>query len=193
VSGTTRRRKSRLLIGGRQLELEAPGLKQIKRKDRFELYWAKGEEAVFSEYRPATVRIHVDLSDPSAASLIEAICRREQDAMLLWLEDHGVNDLDRLKPKFNGTFASLCELYQSDPESGYADLQNNTQSSYRDSLKIIRNDIGQRRIDHVTAKYFRTCYRNWKSHQICAGPSRSNCGFGRRETRARKLSAGLRP
>jgi hypothetical protein len=173
-----RRRKSRLLIGGRQLELDTPGLKQIKRKDRLELYWAKGEDAVFSEYRPATVRIHVDLSDPSAASLIEAICRREQDAMLLWLEDRGVNDPDRLRPKFNGTFESLCELYQSDPESGYADLQNNTQSSYRDSLKIIRNDIGQRRIDRVTAKYFRTCYRNWKKPAQENGEQRTRRAHG---------------
>jgi hypothetical protein len=178
VSGTTRRRKSRLLIGGRQLELDAPGLKQIKRKDRLELYWAKGEDAVFSEYRPATVRIHVDLSDPSAASLIEGICRREQDAMLLWLEDRGLNDPDRLRPKFNGTFESLCELYQSDSESGYADLQNNTQSSYRDSLKIIRNDIGQRRIDRVTAKYFRTCYRNWKKPAQENGEQRTRRAHG---------------
>jgi hypothetical protein len=31
------------------------------------------------------------------------------------------------------------------------------------------------------------------SNRICARPSRSNCGIGRRETVARKLSAGSRP
>ena len=32
-----------------------------------------------------------------------------------------------------------------------------------------------------------------KSNQTCSRPCRSNCGFGRRKTAARKLSGGLRP
>src|SRR6202048_2703183 len=99
--------------------LSAPGLKQIKRKDRVDLYWAKDENPVFADYKPATVRIYIDLFDPDAQQKIEDFCRREQDAMLLWLDEGTRGDKERLKPKFNGTFGSLCDLYVSDEESGY--------------------------------------------------------------------------
>jgi hypothetical protein len=46
----------------------------------------------------------------------------------------------RAKPKFNGTIHGLCLIYKADPESGFTDLQQNTQSSYQDWLKIIRRE-----------------------------------------------------
>ena len=121
---TTRNRSATVLIAGREVAVSAPGLKQIKRKDRVDLYWAKDETPLLADYSPATVRIHVDLSDTSAIQKIEDICRREQDAMLRWLEEGTSGDKERLKPKFNGTFGSICNLYESDEESGYADLQS---------------------------------------------------------------------
>jgi hypothetical protein len=41
---------------------------------------------------------------------------------LLWLNEGTPNDRERLKPKFNGTFGSLCDLYESDEEkwSGFS-------------------------------------------------------------------------
>lgn len=127
-----RHRSGKLLIAGRGVSINAPGLKQIRRQDRIDLYWVKDETALFADYKPATVRIHVDMSDPQALEKIERICRHEQDAMLLWLDDASRNDRERLKPKFNGTFGSLCDLYESDEESGFADLQENTKLSYQD-------------------------------------------------------------
>jgi len=156
-----RKRLSRLNIAGQFIELDAPGLKQVRRKNGVDLYWAKDEGALFSDYRPATVRIHVDLSDSNAKATIEQICQREQECLERWL-DKGNDDKERLKPKFNGTIGSLCLMYESDPESGFADVQEKTQSSYQDWLKIIRETIGLRRIDVLPAKYFRTCYRAWR-------------------------------
>jgi hypothetical protein len=175
---TTRKRSATILIEGRKVVVSAPGLKQIKRKDRVDLYWAKDETPLLADYSPATVRIHVDPSDTSAIQKIEDICRREQDAMLRWLEEGTSGDKERLKPKFNGTFGSICNLYESDEESGYADLQGNSKSSYQDALKIIRNDIGQRRIDLVAAKYFRTCYRNWRKPAQAGGEDRVRRAHG---------------
>jgi hypothetical protein len=83
---TRRTRTANLFIAGREVAVNAPGLKQIKRKDRVDLYWAKDENPLFADYNPATVRIHVDLSDLNAKEKIEHICQREQDAMLLWQE-----------------------------------------------------------------------------------------------------------
>jgi hypothetical protein len=175
---TRRTRSGKILIAGREVAVNAPGLKQIKRKDRVDHYWAKDENPLFADYSPATVRIHVDLSDPDAKQKIEDLCRREQDAMLLWLEEGSRGDKERLKPKFNGTFGSLCNLYESDEESGYADLQGNTKSSYQDALKIIRNDIGLRRIDLAAPKYFRTCYRFWRKPAQEGGEERVRRAHG---------------
>ncbi|MDX3965539.1 MAG: hypothetical protein QHD01_02930 [Bradyrhizobium sp.] len=158
---TQRRRTAKVRIAGAVVEIHAPGLKQVRRRGKVQLYWAKGDGPLCADYRPATVRIHVDLSDPAAKDTIEKICQREQDCLERWLEN-GNGDQERLKPKFNGTIGSLCLMYESDPESGFADVQENTQSSYQDWLKIIRETIGLRRIDVLTAKYFRTCYRAWR-------------------------------
>ncbi|MEH2505616.1 hypothetical protein V1290_004427 [Bradyrhizobium sp. AZCC 1578] len=130
-----RKRSAIVQIAGQNVAIDAPGLKQIKRTNRVDLYWAKDENALFADYKPATVRIHVDFSRPDAFETIENICRREQAAMELWLEDRG-DDRERLRPKFNGTVGSLCLIYENDPESGFADLQQNTQSSYRDGSKL---------------------------------------------------------
>jgi hypothetical protein len=175
---TTRRRSAKLVVGGSEVSITAPGLKQIKRDNRVDLYWVKDENPMFADYSPATVRIHVDLSDASAVEKVEDICRREQDAMLGWLEEAAGGDKERLRPKFNGTFGSLCDLYESDGESGYADLQGNTKNSYQDALKIIRNDIGLRRIDLVAPKYFRTCYRYWRKPAQQGGEDRVRRAHG---------------
>ena len=173
-----RSRTSKLRIAEEDVCVVAPGLKQIKRKTHVDLYWVKDEDPLLADYEPATVRIHVDLTDPSAKSIVETICTREQEAMLLWLDEGRAGDIDRIKPKFNGTFGSLCDLYESDGESGYADLQGNTKASYRDSLRIIRNDIGLRRIDRVAPKYFRTCYREWKKPAGADGEERVRRAHG---------------
>lgn len=173
-----RSRRGKLVIAGKEVSINAPGLKQIKRKGRTDFYWVKDESPLLADYKPATVRVHVDPSDPDAKRKIEDFCRREQDAMLLWLDETACNDKERLKPKFNGTFGSLCDLYESDEESGFADLQENTKLSYQDSLRIIRSDIGLRRTDRVAPKYFRTCYRAWRKPSQEGGEERVRRAYG---------------
>lgn len=175
---TKRQRPSRLFIAGEQVQLNAPGLKQVKRKRGVDLYWAKDEGPLFADYSPSTVRIFADLSASAAKATIEEICQREQTSMERWQEEAGYDDKERLKPKFNGTVLSLCDLYESDPESGYTDLQQNTQSAYGDWLKIVRGTIGQRRIDKLAAKYFRTCYRNWRAPAEPGGEERVRRAYG---------------
>src|SRR5690348_341667 len=100
----TRRRKSVIQIGGSRREVEAPGLKVIRRGMVSHVYWVCDEGERFVGYRPRTARIHVDLkaSDPAAIELavseIEETCQREQQAMLAWA-DATVDDQERLKPR----------------------------------------------------------------------------------------------
>jgi hypothetical protein len=109
----------------------------------------------------------VDLtsSDPVAIETsvltIEEVCQREHQAMLAWA-DESIDDQERLKPRYDGTLGSLVDLYLSDKESSYQRLKENSQVSYAEWLDLIRRTIGLRRIDRIQAKYFRTCYDEWR-------------------------------
>ena len=122
-----RHRKSCLEIGGVEHELDAPGLKLIRRGLLSNVYWACDESEEFKGYRPRTVRIHVDLSvaDPhevaAVIATVEEICNREQQAMLAWA-DGNIDDKQRLGPKYDGTLRSLIDLYKSDKELSYQRL-----------------------------------------------------------------------
>jgi hypothetical protein len=178
-----RSRKSVVEIGGQQIELSAPGLKQIRRKLTTHLYWAADEAEVCKGYLPRTVRIHVDLSlsEPEAVSatcaIIEDICQREQQAMLSWA-DGNRDDRKRLKPRFDGTIGSLAQLYKSDPESGFQYIKANSQANYSEWLTIVEKTIGHLRISFVPAKYFRTCFEGWVKPAKEGGPERERRAYG---------------
>lgn len=62
---------------------------------------AKDESPLFADYRLATVRIHIVLSNPEAKASIEQICKREQECLELWLEN-GDDDKERLSRSSTG-------------------------------------------------------------------------------------------
>ncbi len=72
-----RTRKAIVGIADQNVEVIAPGLKQIKRKQGVDLSWANA--APFADHRPATARIDVDLSNPDARETLERVCQREQE------------------------------------------------------------------------------------------------------------------
>ncbi|MCW5690800.1 MAG: hypothetical protein KIT48_00390 [Pseudolabrys sp.] len=172
-----RSRKSSVTIGGQVYDLEAPGLKCVRRRRTTDLYWACDEGEEFSAYKPRSVRIHVNTSATEAHDVdralqaIEDICRREQGAMLSWADGHRA-DRERLAPRFDGTMGSLIALCRSDPESGYQDLKSNTKASYDEAFKVVTETIGSRRLDCIHSKWFRTCYRNWRAPASVGGPER---------------------
>lgn len=178
-----RPRNSILEIGDQRVELDAPGLKVIRRKLEKNVYWAADEAEEFKAYKPRTVRIHVDLdaSTPdgvhATVSTIAEICQREQQAMLSWA-DGNLPDRKRLAARFDGTFRTLIEAYRSDPESGFQDLKANTQGNYEDWLDIVEETIGSRRLDCISPKWFRTCYRRWREPAQKGGPKRVRRAYG---------------
>jgi hypothetical protein len=172
-----RRRLATLLIAGEPIKLDAPGLKAMKRSEgRVDLYWVASKDAVERGYPTKTRRIYVDLSVAAAALEIESICRAEQSVMQAWLDDSGIFDRQRLR--FDGTLGSLINLYASDPDSSYRDLRENTAQAYDDTLKVVRNSVGARRLDRLKAKDFRRWYRNWKAPVEKAGPERVRRAYG---------------
>ena len=171
-----RRRLATLVIAGQKVGLNAPGLKAMKRGGRIDLYWSSSTQAKQRGYPQKMRRIFVDLAAPSVAAEIERICQTEQAAMLAWLDDP---EIDR-KPRvpYDGTLRSLADLYQADANSGFHDVNEGTAVSYTDSLKIIRDTVGARRLDRLHAIDFRRWHKNWKAPREEGGEERVRRAYG---------------
>ena len=53
---------------------------------------------------------------------------------------------------FDGTIRSLCNHYQSDPDSPYQALQYRTKETYRSLLRRVERDIGPHLIKDLDAR-----------------------------------------
>jgi hypothetical protein len=174
----TRPRLVTVQVGEQSLEIQAPGFKSMRRGAERQFYWIKDDHAEFALYEPKTLRIYVGGLDPKAAGeRIQRICQREQEAMLAWA-DGNASDRERLGPKYDGTLKSVIELYRNDEESSFPNLKDNTKQSYRDSLKIVAETIGLRRLDRLHPKNFRRYYNNWREPAESGGEERIRRAYG---------------
>ncbi len=80
--------------------------------------------------------------------------------------------------RFDGTLASLIEIYATHPESPYRDLKYSTQLAYDDDLKILKTTVGARRIDKLTGDDFRRWYRRLKEPKTPGGAERVRRAHG---------------
>ena len=144
---------------------EAPGLEWKKRpKDGVRIpRWRARKKAVALGYRPSVIRLEIDPNDH--ASLAER-CRAEWAKMEAWLAN------ERPVPIFDGTLASLIDLYSSDKESPYNDLRHRTRRTYDQQLKLLKRSVGARRIDRLNGEDFRRWYRNLREARSTGQPPR---------------------
>ena len=135
---------------------EAPGLDWKKRaKDGARIpRWRARKRAVALGYRPSVIQLDVD---PNNHIAIAERCRAEWAKMEEWLAD------ERPKPVFDGTVASLIDLYSSDQESPYNDLRHRTQRTYDQQLKLLKRSVGARRLDRLNGEDFRRWYRKLRN------------------------------
>jgi hypothetical protein len=182
VSTARRRRKlAKLKLGGTTYSIEAPGLKCISRSGHAlpDLYWVADEKAVNAGYPTKTVRIHLHKngSHDEIIELVKSTCRSEQNAMLAWL-DGEKDDRERLAPKFDGTISSLADCYESDADSAYQELRENSANGYQAWLKMVRKTVGARLVHRLVAKDFRRWYRNWKEISTTKGTDGTRQAYG---------------
>jgi hypothetical protein len=99
---------------------EAPGLEWKRRpKDGDRIpRWRARKKAVALGYRPSVIQLDMDPSDHAALS---ERCRSEWTKMEAWLAN------ERPAPVFDGTLASLIDLYWGDAESPYHELRYRSQ------------------------------------------------------------------
>jgi len=143
----------------------APGLEWKKRaKDGIRIpRWRARKKAVALGYRPSVIQLHTYSGDLAA---IEERCREEWAKMEAWLAN------ERPAPKFDGTLASLIDLYWRDEYSPYHDLRHRTQRSYDHLLKVLKTSVGARRIDKLNGEDFRRWYRKLREPKSPSLPAR---------------------
>jgi hypothetical protein len=150
-------------------EVYAPNLKFPKRASKYrDAYWIAPRHAVARGYRPKTARL---LADPAAADYHERVaeeCRRLNGDVARWLREHPVDK----RPVFNGTVASLIDLYLKHPASPFHEKEFTTQQVYRGDLRMIETSVGARRLDHLTPLDFLSWYKKWRLPAEPGGPVR---------------------
>lgn len=138
--------------------IDAPGLKLIKRKHgRVTPYWIADQKLVKEGYRPKSVRIFDDVTDPATHQTIANKCQRFQAEMLEWKSG-------RRGPTVGATpqtIAWLIEQYRSNPDSPFHALRPASVRNYVHYLKAIDLHVGTRRIDTVTGIDVRRWYKEW--------------------------------
>ena len=84
--------------------------------------------------------------------------------MLIWLEDPE----DEKKPVCDGTVAALIRCYQTDKNSPYKGLRQNTARVYADRCRTLERAIGKRRVNHLSGQDLRDCF----SAPVCCRDNR---------------------
>jgi hypothetical protein len=131
---------------------EAPGLEwKTRPKDGARIpRWRARKKAVALGYRPSVIQLDIDPNDHAA---LAERCRAEWTKMEAWLTN------ERPAPVFNGTLASMIDLYLGDEESPYHELRHRSQRTYDQQLKLLKTSVGARRIDRLHGEDFRRWYR----------------------------------
>lgn len=135
---------------------QAAGLKWRKRKNGPDVpYWFANAEAVAAGYPVKSVNL-APYAD-NAVRLAER-AQRLQSEMLRWLSGHRAST-----PRYDGTFKSLFDVYQTDPESPFKNnLKPGTVKAYSVYLRKLTNHIGDLRIDRTDGRDVERWFKQWR-------------------------------
>jgi len=149
------RKRKPLVVNDEIVELNAPGLHLVRRANgSVNQYWEASAEARTGGYLPRTVRLHFDLETSAGRDALQARCRTLTNEMLAWITDPA----ETRKPVYDGTLGALISCYQTDPNSPYRGLAQNTQRGYDDWCRTLERAIGKRRVDRLTGQDLRDCF-----------------------------------
>jgi hypothetical protein len=150
---------------------KAPGLKRGRTlKDGTPLWYWIARQVVRDpmHYPDACVALPRGVDEATLVRLCHEHTARLQD----WI-DQQQRGIERAGlSEYDGTVLSLCRLYQRHPESPFHAVKPNTRKTYGDSLKVIEQTVGQRRVRHVTTLDVRRWYREWRVPKAAGGRER---------------------
>ncbi len=156
------------------MNFETPGLKRRPNKDgRMRLYWCARADLVKAGYRPPTVPLHYDWTDPAHHALVSAACMKLQAEMLEWSANRGVQ-----RATFNGTVGDLIRRYQTDAASPYRRVKWNTARTYDQVLASLDKAVGGRALARLGLEDFRRWYDAARKPKAPGGPERLRKAHG---------------
>ncbi len=117
--------------------------------------WRASKAAVKARYPVKVVNLSALANEPR---LLNDRCIKLQREMLEWITVG-----ERQGPRFDGTFATLLDCYQSDPESSYFALKPASRHPYDIYLPMLRAEIGQCHIDRTDGTDLKRWFRFWSS------------------------------
>jgi hypothetical protein len=138
----------------RQKRPQSPGLKWRPRKGGEIPYWFADPDAVKAGYQVKSVNLAHLADDP--AHLVSR-AQRLQGEMLRWMQGERGEG-----PRFDGTFKTLLEIYQTDSESTFRKVKPHTAESYSVYLRRLIIQIGARQIDRCDGRDVRKWFKVWK-------------------------------
>jgi hypothetical protein len=135
---------------------QAPGLKWRARRNGAAVpYWFADPRAIAAGYPVKAANLSEYAAHP--ARLVER-AQRLQAEMLRWVAGHRTS-----APRYDGTFRSLLELYQTDPESPFrASLKRGTVEVYAVYIAKLIQHIGELRIDRADGRDVRRWFAQWR-------------------------------
>jgi hypothetical protein len=135
---------------------QSPGLKWRPRKTGPDVPgWYASAAAVAAGYPVKFVNLSTHADHP--VLLVER-CQRLQSEMLLWMSGQKSS-----APAFDGTFKSLLQLYQTDPDSPFnTSLKPAVVLTYTVYLKKLISHIGPRRIDLCDGRDVMKWFALWR-------------------------------
>lgn len=140
-----RQRWGRIMVD----EKRPPGL----RFDRARPFWRATKAAVKAGYPVKSVNLSIYAGDDRA---LRDRCDRLQREMLEW-QSNGKREIIR----FDGSFRSLLDLYETDPKSSFAKIKHSSLHSYSVYLRMLRAEIGGSHIDRTDGRDVETWFDFW--------------------------------
>jgi hypothetical protein len=135
---------------------KSPGLKWRKRRTGPPVpYWFADPKAIEAGYPVKSANLSTFADRPTI--LLER-AQRLQAEMQLWMSGQR-----NKQSNFDGTFHSLLDLYERDPESRYQELKPGVKETYNVYIKRLRGHIGERRIDHTDGGDVKRWFREWRT------------------------------
>ena len=131
-------------------EERPPGL----RFDNGRPFWRATKAAVKAGYPVKNVNLSIHADDPR---LLRDRCIKLQREMLEWISNG-----ERRPVPFDGTFASLFDLYEKDPKSSFhKNLKHSSRKPYSVYLRMMRQEVGRCRIDRTNGLDVETWFDAW--------------------------------
>jgi hypothetical protein len=115
--------------------------------------WRASKRAIRAGYPVKSVNLSMYAANETA---MLSRCERLQIEMVAWLSGRTGNS-----PQFDGTIVSLLSIYQTDTESPYRTLKPSTRHPYDVYMRMLRAEVGARRLDALDGRDLRRWHSAW--------------------------------